>query len=287
MSILKLFGKGFQTASKKSRLLVYLWLVNILFALIIIVPFYFLVQGDFENSFSGESLSTFSPLWLGDIIYKYQNVFPAVVGGLLIPGLLFVLLYVFLNGGIIGRIAAAEEKINLAGFFSDCGKYFWRFVRVSLMSLVGYVVVLGILMKIVSIPFEAWIKNASGDWSNIIAQNLKFLITILLLSVVQMFFDYVRISLVLEASTKTLRASSSTLSFLAGRFFKAWPLYLLVDVFLAAGSILLWVLGNQIPKGIGGLVVLFFWIQIVIVFRLWVKLVFFTTEYHFYRAHKF
>jgi len=179
-----------------------------------------------------------------------------------------------------------EERINLANFFADCGKYFWRFVRVSLLAVVGYVVVFGILMKLISIPFEAWVKNAPGEWSVIIAQNLKFLITVLLLSVVWIFFDYARIKLVVDASTKTLRAAGSTFSFLVGRFFKAWSLYLLVTVFLAALSILLWVVGNFIPPGTWGFVALFFWIQIFILLRLWVKLLFTTTEIHFYKIYK-
>ncbi len=48
-------------------------------------------------------------LLIGDMIYKHQKLFPALLGWLLIPGILFGLLYIFLSGGIIGRICAQDE----------------------------------------------------------------------------------------------------------------------------------------------------------------------------------
>ncbi len=224
--------------------------------------------------------------WLGDSIYKYQDLLPALAGWVLVPALLFILISVFLNGGIIGRLAAGE-KTTLQGFFADCGKYFGRFFRVFLLSFPVYVLIFGGLVKLVSAPFKFWAKNAAGEMPVIVASNLRFLMTILLLSIVQMYFDYVKIHLVVRDGRKVLAAAGAALSFIGRKFFKAWGLYLLVGllfivataVFIAVTNVLrerewrLWLLG-------------FILAQAYILARIWTKVLFFAAELDLYRIFR-
>jgi len=283
MKILNIFERGFQTTNKRLRMVVYLWLINFIYSVLIVTPVYFLIKKDLPRSLMTDQVVKGTDLlWLGDVIYKYQDIFPALVGWFLIPGIFFMLLYIFLYGGIIGRIVAQDEKMKMSGFLADCSKYFFTFLRVFLISLVAYLVVFGGIYGIISVLFNLWKKSASTEWPLILSSILEFLILVLLFSLVRMFFDYVRVRLVVEKSKKTIRATLLNLAFIGKRFFRAWSLYLLVGLITAVlGAVYLAV--YQLLPNMGVLLIVgFIWQQIYIFSRMWTKILFYSTEYHFF-----
>jgi hypothetical protein len=286
MGLLKLFIQGFSAANRRARMVIYLWLMNFVFSLIIITPVYILVNKEFSRSLLGDTMTEgFGLLWFADLAYKYKDIPGALAGWVLVPGIIFLFLYIFLNGGLIGRIADEREIVNFEKFFSDCGKYFFRFFRVFIISLFGYALVI-IINKLIGSLFQIWTKNASSEWPLIISSNLKFLILLLLFSIVRMYFDYVKIRLVVEDSKRTILTLILNLAFIGKRFIKAWFLYLLVGIIgLIVGLIYLGI--SRILPSSGYLVIaVFIWQQIYIFSRMWVKLLFFSTEYQFLVYHK-
>jgi hypothetical protein len=200
--------------------------------------------------------------------------------------ILFLVLLVFLNGGIIGRIAAAEGRFTLGGFFGDCGRYFGRLFRVFLISLVGYLLIFGILGRFVSLPFRIWSKGASTQWTTLASSSLRLLVLLLLFSIVKMFFDYVKVTLVMEDSRKTVRTTLRNFRFLGRRFFKAWALFLLVGLFFVISTIIYLLVAKALPKAGIGPLLLFLWQQAYIAVRLWISILFFATEYAFLKSYR-
>ena len=287
MGIVKIFGQGLATTARRGKLLAFLWPVYLLFALFVMAPFYVLLQSHFSRSLLGEKLfAGVDMLWIGDLVYKYQELPSLVVGWLLGTSLLFLALLAFLNGGIIGRIAAPEEKVTLRDFFGDCGRYFGRFFRVFLLSLVGYFLVLGILGRFVSIPFRVWSKGASTQWTTLISSSLRLLVFLLLFSIVKMFFDYVKVALVADDSRKAVRATVRNFGFLGKRFFKAWAIFLIVGLLFVFSTLVYLAVAKALPKAGLGPIVLFLWQQAYFLVRLWTGVLFFATEYHFLKAHR-
>jgi hypothetical protein len=283
MKTFKVFGKGFEATNKRIRIGLYLWLANFLFSLLILTPFYFMLNKGFSRSLLADQLARgVDFLWLGDIIYKYKDSYSVFLGWLIIPGIFFLLLSVFLNGGIIGRVASQEEGISLSNFLADCGKYFFRFFRVFLLSSVVYIVVFGFLFKIISLPLDLWNKNASTEWPLLISSNLKLLLLVLIFSIIRMFFDYVKVRMVVEDSRKSLRATLLNASFIGKRFFKAWFLYLLVGLITFIFGIGYLAVYQPLPKAGFLLFVAFIWQQAYLFSRMWAKIFFFSTEYHFF-----
>jgi len=288
MSTLKIFGKGFLTAIRKTRLALYVWLATVLFSLVILAPIYFLLSHDFSRSLAGDRLDQ-GPLllWLGDMIYQHRDDFPFLAGWTIVPAFLFLLLYVFLNGGILGRISV-NERVNLPAFLSDSARYFWRFVRVFLLSILGYILVLGILGSGVSALLGVWIKKASSQWSTLAASLLKLLVFLLLYSLVKMFFDYVKVRLVVTESKKTARATLANFQFLGRRFFRAWGLFLLCGLVFIALSLVYYLGAKAIPAGgVIPLGILFLWQQVYVLALAWIVVFFFSTEYEFFKAHQY
>lgn len=287
MEILKIFVNGFQTTNKKLRMAIYLWLINLVFSALIVTPIYFLINKEYSRSLAVEQITKgMDLLWLGDLIYKFQEILPALVGWFLLPGMLFMVLSIYLNGGIIGRIVAREERTNLSNFFGDCGKYFFRFFRVFLVSIIGYLVVFGVIFSIISALLRLWTKNASSEWPLIFASNLKFLVMILLFSIIRMFFDYVRVRLAVEKSKKAIRATILNFSFIGKRFLKAWLLYLLVGLVTVVIAVVYISVYQPLPKLGFMLTLAFIWQQVYILSKMWTKVLFFSTEYHFFETHR-
>jgi hypothetical protein len=287
MKTLKAFAKGFETTNKRIRVGLYLWLSNFLFSLLILTPFYFILTKNFSHSLlAGQLAKGFDFLWLGDIIYKYKDSFSIFLAWLIVAGIFFLLLSVFLNGGIIGRVASQKQEISLSDFLADCGKYFFRFFRVFLLSSVVYIVVFGFLFKIVAFPLKLWEKNASTEWPLLISSNLKLLLLVLVFSIIRMFFDYVKVRMVVEDSRKSLRATLLNLSFIGRSFFKAWFLYLLVGLITFILGIACLAVYQPLPKAGFLLFLVFIWQQAYLFSKMWAKVLFFSTEYHFFNYYR-
>jgi hypothetical protein len=283
MGIFKMFGLGFQTTNKRIKIAFYLWVINLLFSLVVIAPLYLLLQNEFSRSLLENQMAQGNNLliWMGDFIFKYRDFYPALLGWILVPLMLYLFFNIFLSGGVMGRIVSPYEKISWSNFLSDCGKYFYRFFRVFLISLIGFIIFFGVIYRLISALFEIWIKNASTEWPLIIISNLKFIIAVLLFSIVRMFFDYVKIRLVMEDSKKAVRSTLLNFTFLGKRFLKAWILYLLVGI-VAVIFFIIFILVHRVwPQNGLFLIFLFLWQQLYVFLRMWTKMLFFSTEYHF------
>ena len=287
MGIVKIFSQGLASTARKGKLIAFLWLVYFAFALFVVAPFHSLLQSHFSRSLLGEKLfGGVDMLWIGDLVYKYQELPPLIIGWLLGTSLLFLVLLAFLNGGVIGRIAAGEEKLTFRGFFGDCGRYFGRFFRVFLISLIGYVLVLGVLGRFVSIPFRVWSKGASTQWTTLISSSLHVVVLLLLFSIVRMFFDYVKVSLVTDDSRKAVRGTLRNFRFLGKRFFRAWALFIFVGLISVLSTGVYLVVAKALPKSGLGPLLLFVWQQAYFLVSLWTGVLCFATEYHFLKAHR-
>ena len=240
-----------------------------------------------SHSFSAEhTLQKLDIFWLGDFIYRYMNVAPAVLGSAVLAAVLYLLLSVFLNGGIIGCLNRQEVKTTLAEFFHDGGLYFWRFFRLFLFSIPVYLIFIGIFYPLLKAFLEIFRRRAPTEWPAMIVSNLRFLVLVLLLTVVAMFFDYVKIGLVTGARKKVLKETWLTLKFIGWRFFKAWGLYLLAGLVFVTLTFFYLEIARLLPKNRPLLVLLvFLWQQFYVLCRQWSKVLFFATEIEFTREN--
>jgi hypothetical protein len=284
MAIYRAIGNGMGTAARRPRLLLDLWVINIVYALFIVAPVFALFKADLGHSLFGRNVQFLDFIWLGELFHKYQNMAAAAAAGVLVPVLLYVALYVFLNGGIIGRLLDREGRTTAHSFFGDCGRYFWRFVRLFLVSLLFYLLAFGAILGALSALLKPLIENARTEWTVFWTSNLQTIIALLLLSLVHMIFDYARIVVVAEDDRRVLHALKAAFGFIRKRFFRAWFLYLLIGAGFLAGTALYFFVGELIPgAGLLWLGLGMLWGQVFIVFRLWTKMTFFAAQAEYYR----
>jgi hypothetical protein len=287
MSNFKILIKAMVLAFQKRRLAVRLWAINLIFTFFAVGPIFFLMMQHMSHSFSGErALQKLDIFWLGDFVYRYMNIAPALTGLIVLAAILYLLLSVFLNGGVIGALNR-ETRTTLADFFHDCGLYFWRFFRLFLLSLPVYLIVMALFFPLLRALLEIFNRRAATEWPALIVSNLRFLALVLLLTIVAMFFDYVKIGLAAGGRKKVLPETWLTLKFMKRRFFRAWGLYLLAGLVFVALTVFYLEIARILPKNRPLLVLLvFLWQQFYILCRQWSKVLFFATEIAFLKRHQ-
>ena len=285
--IFKTFAQGFSLTYRKRRIIIYLWIINLVFAAIAAAPIYSLIKKDLAPSLMGDRmLERFDFLWLGDFVYKYSDIFPIIVTLVLVSSILYMLVNVFLGGGIIGRLKVEEERVTLKDFFADCGRYFWRFFRLFLLSIPVYLVFVVLLHAVASAVMGLFTKNAVTEWPSLIFGNLKIILFILLFSIVNMVLDYTRIKLVLTDGGKVFKAFRQAVKFVFRRFFRAWILYLMVGLIFVIGSFIYLEVSTALPgHNMMFILVTFVLQQVYIMLRLSVKVDFYAAQMSYYRAH--
>lgn len=288
MGIFKAFKNGFLLTGKKSKLLVYLWTVNIAFALLLAIPFYQFISRGLSRSLMGDSvLQNVNFLWLGDVIYQAFEKGFLLGNGVIIPILLFLVLYIFLNGGIVGRLVEnGSDPITMRAFFSDCGFYFWRFFKLFLFSILLYAVFLGIINGITAGILNIFTQNASTAWPGFIARNIKMVVFLLSFSWVNMLLDYTKIGIVVRQESGVLREWWNTVKFVKRHFWRTWGLYLFIGVLFLFISLIYIEIERFIPGNSSLLLlVLFLWQQLYMVAKLWFKVNFFGSQIQMYRYY--
>lgn len=287
MAVFKAFGKGIASAGRKPRILAVLWAFNVLASGLAAAPFLFLLYRDLGHSALGETLRSVDFLWVGDAAYKYQDAAPAVVGGAIAMIGLAVLLSIFLNGGVVGRLVDKDGSAKLGPFFADCGRFFWPYLGLFLMALPFYAVAFGGLVGLFSALVGGWERNAATEWTTLILANLRFLLALVLLTIVQLIFDYARIITAAENDRRPFHALGGSLAFIGKRFFRSWGLFLLIGLVVAGGTVLLIFLSGTLP-GTGAFVpAAIALMQLSVVFRLWGKMLFFSAQAEFYRLNPY
>jgi hypothetical protein len=285
MPVLSSIGRGAATASRKPGVLLALYLANLAFALLVAWPFYALARADLGHSLLGRNLQTLDFVWLGELVYRYQSMAPAVAPWLLGSLLVYALLSVFLSGGTIGRLLDTEGGTTARSFFSDCGRYFGRFFRLFLAALPFYLLALGAVPAALSALLKPLDENARTAWTPFGLSLGRAALALLAVSVVHMIFDYARIRIVMEDDPGAFRALRAALLFIGRRFFRGCGLYLLITLGFLAGTGLAAALAGWFPKE-----GLFFagaaaaGMQAYILFRLWTRMVFFAAQADYYRS---
>ena len=284
MTALKAFGLGLKDVFRLRRAVLGLWLVNGLFAFTLAAPFLLLIQQDVGRSFLGNTLRGLDVAWLAELAYRARAL-PSLATGILSAGAgAYLLLTVFLSGGLVGRLVTEGEKVSLEGFCGDAGRFFWRYFRLFLLSLPFYILGLGIAGRLASAVTGAWSKTAATEWTAILASNASLLVSILALTIIQMIFDYAKVLIAADDERRVLKGLGRALRFVGRRFFGAWGLYLLVTLVFALGGILFLIVTNVLPsRGPAAAAAGVAWGQAFIIFRVAVRALGFGTAFRLSR----
>ena len=152
MKIINALKYGFRLASLNLKLWSLLYLINLLFAGLVVVPLLYYLGGKLAMTKATDRLiGGFDFTLFNDFLNQYPEFLRLLSTQTMVVGILFILLYVFLTGGILTRLKNMETDLHrLGNFWTGCGKYFWRLLRLSFYFMLIHLSVAGLFFAIFS-----------------------------------------------------------------------------------------------------------------------------------------
>ncbi len=265
---------GLRQIGRNWKMGLVLYVFNILFALVVVFPLNDFLQRQFADSLAfGKLMETFDFHIITDVMNHYGDGIMSMLNLSVVVLLLFWLINVFFNGGIISTFQT-KERFTTASFWKWNATYFWRMLRLALYFLIIYVIFIGIFWSI----FMAIGKGFDPDHLISEAGALHWgeallLIFVLISSVVLMVHDYVKLALV-QSNQKWLFSSfGKGIRFAFGQFKRTYGAYLILGLFF----FLVWLGYTQLNLSFENTnfskLILFFIIgQMFLLFRIFMRL---------------
>jgi len=246
--------EGFKTTGKATQMVVLLFLINFVFSLILAVPMYQSLKESIGQSRVGERMAEgFDYLWwqeFWDESKGLEKTFtPSIIGKgalinnlealvqmrflgappvILITGLFYIILHVFLAGGILSIFNQDTPKFTMKVFFQGAGAYFLRFLLLMLVSWVFFLTIGVFLNKGLDSILDNFSENAVSEVAPFYLGLLFNAIVFFLLLFIQMVFDYARIKIVAEERKNILKSSSEAFGFVFRHLGSTLGLYYLI-----------------------------------------------------------
>lgn len=298
MSVWAACAEGVRRVARSWNVVLTLWLATLLFS----VPLGLGVRRDIERQL-GSSLEATAQIsgatydWLSEFgdqaVGATSTLGPAVIGFAAVVdnlsafldwdvrpvvlsamGIAYALLWVFLAGGLIDRFAR-NRATRTHAFFQASGGYFFRLLRLSAISTLIYAAII--------LHAHHWLLDDTFDrlTENLDTERTAFLIRIglyaafvSLLALVNIWFDYAKIRLVVEDRGSVLGALGAAARFVRRSGFGTFALYL-VDAALFGAVLMIYAL---VAPGATFTWLAFIAGQLYIAARIAVKLVFWASE---------
>lgn len=239
----------------------------------------------FEAQLSGKFVKAIGG-FLYDVIFRWE-INPAHISLLFALGFFYACIGNFFAGGFIGMYANGN-RTSLNEFFMDSAKYFGRFFRLSLFSLLVYYLFFTFLVDWISDAIPEWTQNAASEAIPFRYYMIAGALTWFVLSLFFMIFDYARIRIVIEDRTSVLAASFAGARFAFSNFLNTFGLYLLLGIIGVAFIAIYALLESQIPQtSFWPIVLVFVLQQLYMIARFWLKVTWYASQTSLYRELAF
>jgi hypothetical protein len=305
MNILRCFRSGLGRVVGSPSLVFWLYLSSLAIALPLTAAMRETLRTSIGSSMVDQNLNvTFDLDWYGEYsagARGFAATFsPAVVGILpvlhdlerllngeilnvdrvvLAAGILYLLAWAFFGGGIVARYASPDEPRYRDALFGTSAQYFFRFVRLLVISLTLY----WALFRWIAGPVYSWLERVTRDVTaerEMMAYTILFYVLVaFLLLICSLAMDYAKVAMVVEERRSAVLAFVRGLKFACSRPLQTGGLYLLLAL---TGILLLLVYGAAAPgagqSSYSALALAFLVSQLFLLARLILRLWFLASE---------
>jgi hypothetical protein len=278
LSIKQILLHGIRSVFHNDKFVIIMWAFNAMAALVLAVPIYNILIDNLGTSLTSDRLAlSFDYMWY----IQFRNLYSIELNHLplsiyFVVGI-YALIQTFFLGGLIS-IFQNPDKNHTVDFFYGGVKYFLRFTKVLLISLLFFAAAFKIndfSGELISILF----KNSENVYADFILKALRYLLLVFFIGIVTLISDYSKISLAVKDKNEILKECFNAIRFISNNFSKVFITFLIVAIIGALGSVVYNVIGRFIPRTpFYFLFVSFILQQMLIIFRLLVRMLFYSTE---------
>jgi hypothetical protein len=183
---------GFGLLWRRQSVLWWIFVVNLVCGALGAMPAMVTLSRVLGHSLAGETLTKgFDLGMMGELIrVPSVNLMRSTVT-VYIMAILFLLFMLFVSGGILESYQQ-DRRLSTGEFFAASGAFFWRFVRLTLLSLIPFIAV-SMIYKALSKAADHVGDRAIADQVGIFLSLAAFIVFLLLALWVRLWFDIAQV----------------------------------------------------------------------------------------------
>lgn len=266
------------------RLLLWLYLINVLFSAVLVYPFREVVSKISKTDLADLFLSGFRLDAFMDYSAKYSATLNSLGQAAIGLGILYFIVTIFLTGGIVASLAV-QEKVTLRRLVGTSGEYFWRYMRLFL----AFGVTIGLLLTAHHFLLAEWLEtlqeNTTTGRAASLLKALEIIVMLGVLSIVLMVFDYAKIQTVVDNRRSMFFVTFAAIGFSFRRIFQTTWLFCLNVLIVGFLFAVYLIVENQFSGAmLASTLGLLFVQQILVLCRIWMRVSFFASQMEFYES---
>lgn len=274
---------GVRSVFHNFKIVFLLWFFNAISALVLTVPILNILMENLGSSLESDQLAReFDYMWFIQFRHIYQSNFEQLPLSIYTVVGIYTIIQTFFLGGLIA-IFNTPEKNHIVDFFYGGVKYFFRFVKVTLASILFYIAAF-LLNDYLGDLIHFIFRNSENVRFEFLLFGLRYILLIFFIGVVSIISDYSKVALAVNDRSKVLKEMYVAILFIKNNFAKVFIIFLIVAIIGVAGVIVYNLLGLAIPRTPYYLLLLSFILQqMLIIFRLLVRMLFCVTEVNLFK----
>jgi hypothetical protein len=160
MKVIKSYINGASLAFRSLRMTTALYILNLVVALVLIVPFYKSLVSIAGNSIAYvDMVRHFDYTAWTELMREAGKLVPYFIKSVGIIAILFFLLNILINGAILSILTIPDQRFQMPVFLSGGAQWFGKFLGVSLLFLLFQVVIAVIIYLVLGILLGAVLKS--------------------------------------------------------------------------------------------------------------------------------
>jgi hypothetical protein len=233
---------------RRKAAIVWLWLANLLLAF---APASFVLHE--AGRLTDHSLASyaftrgFDMAALVELIMKTPDRGIGMRATSMFTVLMYAFVVLFVTAGIVQSFLS-DERLGMMRFYQACGAFFWRFVRVALVTAVISWPILLAAGAIRGVLTRA-ADNASTIRPGIYVGLITFLLVLIVGLALRLWFDAAEFEMVSEDKRSAFRSFGAATKRISGHFAGLLARYVIVAIIAVVGVAVLLLLWNQLPPG--------------------------------------
>jgi hypothetical protein len=277
-SIKEILLHGTRSVFHNIKFVFLMWAMNTISALVLTVPIFNILSDNLGNSLISERISqNFDMMWYIQFRNIYSVQFAQLPLTIYFVAGIYALIQTFFLGGLIATFNS-PEKNHMVDFFYGGVKYFIRFLKVVLISIILFGIAFQ-LNDLAGYLLTAIFRNSENVTADFILKFLRYILLVFFIGVVMMLSDYSKISLAVRDKLKIWKEIINAALFIKNNFNKVFITFLIVAIIGALGAIVYNIIGRFIPRTPYYFLFLSFILQqMLIIFRLLVRMLFYSTQ---------
>jgi hypothetical protein len=283
MKITEILKQGINFTGRNRKFLLILWSTNACLAVILSLPVYSMLIDNLGHSLLSDQLAVeFNYFWFVQFMSLYKTslqqlplIFYAVVG-------IYMLVQTLYFGGLVA-VFDNIKKNHVSDFFYGGVRYWYRFMKVLIVSLFFFVIVF-LIDDLISGLVTSIFEDKEFVFTEFTLRSLRYLILLFLIGVVTIISDYSKVSMAIDEEMSVRKGIEKAIIFIKMHFRIVFFVFVLVALMGGTASLIYNIVETYVPRTPYYFLILSFILQqMLIIFRLFIKMLFCSTGVIIYK----